>query len=153
MNHPEEYLDINWSARVLDALSLFLSFLLSVSIIMTHKFLYISLEFQGKFLKLILAGTFLMALNFLSTFLLCIIICITAHYYDFENYKFKWIPFVEIFKMSISSTGSVVFGNLSLIYNSVGFFQVRFLFFYLFRFQKFYKFHFKLSLNILFMEK
>lgn len=83
------------------------------------------LVFKVNFINLILAGTFLMSLNFITTFLLCLLICLIAHYYDFENYKFKWLPWMEVFKMSLSSAGSAVFGNLSLIYNSVGFFQVK----------------------------
>lgn len=80
--------------------------------------------------RIILAGTFLMSMNALVTFVCCCVLTVSSEllfggdsYYG-NLFKTKHIPLNLVLKGSIATAGSILFGNLSLMYNSVGFFQI-----------------------------
>jgi len=98
------------------------SYVSSVGIVILNKLLYSTLKFQ--------AGTFLMSMNALVTFVCCCVLTVSSEllfgggsYYG-NLFKTKHIPINLVLKGAITTAGSILFGNLSLMYNSVGVFQI-----------------------------
>eukprot|EP00667_Euglena_gracilis_P019558 EG_transcript_20994 len=82
-----------------------------VSIVILNKQLY-SKPYEFRF------GSTLVCIHFVVTGLL------TALTAQLGVFKVKGLPFVELLKLSAAQVGSVAFVNFSLLYNSVGLYQV-----------------------------
>lgn len=83
----------------------------SISIVFANKWVYKTYHYNF--------GTFLTLLHFIATFV-CLLICAR-----FKVFEVKPLKITSIIPLSISFCGFVVLNNLSLQYNSVGFYQVR----------------------------
>ncbi len=90
--------------------SLSLNVLASCGTIFLNKFLYSSLGFNF--------GTTLTVLHFVVTFSLC---ALCAY---FKYFEVKQLSLWKVLPISIAFCGYVVFNNISLLYNSVSFYQV-----------------------------
>jgi hypothetical protein len=96
-----------------DSLTLIYGFFSAVSLIFLQKYLFSVLFFNAPY--------FLLFLNYSFGFVVCVII---SSFMNDENYTFKILPLKDHVLISIVGSFSVIFGSLSLIHNSIGFFQV-----------------------------
>jgi solute carrier family 35 protein E3 len=87
------------------------NFFSSVGIINVNKYLFQELHFEHSIL--------LTAIHFLATFL-CLCVCLYL-----KMFTHKPVPLKDALYMSAAFVGFVVFNNMSLQLNSMGFYQVR----------------------------
>jgi solute carrier family 35 protein E3 len=92
------------------------SFVSSVSLVLLHKYMFNNLNFT--------AGTLLMALNY--GFCIIILGCITysGTRTGHKSFQYVYLPVSQALRISFPGALSILFGSLSLRYNSVGFFQI-----------------------------
>ncbi|KAH7820224.1 putative solute carrier family 35, member E3 [Monocercomonoides exilis] len=89
------------------ATPLFLNWFCCVSVVLVNKFAFKQWPF----------GTTLTMIHFFTTFSVLCMLCLL------KVFQFKWLSIRKVLPLSISFCASIVLNNLSIQYNSVGFYQ------------------------------